>query len=214
MARATSHPDAEPRYTSVAILLHWLIAACLLFNLATGLTFDYMSKGLSGALVPIHISSGISVLALTVIRILWRLTHRPPPLSPMAGWEKGLARLVHLLFYFGMLAAPLTGWAMVSAHPAKPVAATRGAPAPKPSGMRVWGVIPLPKLAPIVRIGDQPDGAARLQETHEAFEGYHGTIGWILLGLLILHVGGALKHQLIDRRRELARMGLGWMPAA
>ena len=202
------------RYTTVAIWLHWLIAACILFNLATGLTFEYMSQGLFRTIIPIHISSGITVLALTVIRILWRLTHRPPPMLPMAGWEKGLAHAVHFLLYLGMLAAPLTGWALVSAHSDKPPAVAKPvapgvAPAPKPRQTMIWGVIPLPKIAPIVRIGDQPDGAAKLKEAHEMFEERHGLLGWILLGLFVLHVAGALKHQLVDRRRELARMGLG-----
>ena len=202
------------RYTTVAIWLHWLIAALILFNLATGLTFESMSQGLFRAIIPIHISSGITVLALTVIRIAWRLTHRPPPMLHMAAWERLLAHTVHFLFYLGMLAAPLTGWALVSAHAdqppavAKPVAAGV-APAPKPHRTMIWGVVPLPKIGPIVRIGDQPDGAAKLKEAHETFEARHSLLGWILLGLFVLHVAGALKHQLVDRRRELARMGLG-----
>lgn len=215
MARATWNAGAGLRYTNVAILLHWLIAAFLLFNLATGLTFELMSQGLFRAIIPVHISSGITVLALTLVRIVWRLTHRPPPMLPMAAWEKGLAHLVHFLFYLGMIAAPMTGWALVSAHSSKPAAAPPAAPgtapatAPKPRQTMVWGVIPLPKIAPIARLGDGPDGEAKIKEAHETFEARHGLIGWILLGLLVLHVGGALKHQLVDRRRELARMGLG-----
>lgn len=209
--------DRQRRYTSVAIWLHWLIAGFLLFNLATGLTFSRMSDATFGALIPFHISSGITVLALTVLRILWRLTHRPPPMLPMPAWQKGLAHAVYLLFYVGMLAAPLTGWALVSAHPDNPAPAPATskpvspglAPAPKPHQTLIWGVVPLPKLAPITRIGDEPGGAAKLKAVHEQFEGRHETIGWILLGLFVLHVCGALKHQLIDRRRELARMGLG-----
>lgn len=189
------------RYTTVAILLHWAIAALILFNLATGLTFESMSEGTFRTLVPIHISSGITILALTAVRIAWRLTHRPPPMVAMPAWQKLLAKTVYLLFYVGMVAAPLTGWALVSAH--------ADAPGTAPHRTMVWGMVPLPKLAPIVRIGEQPDGAAKLKDAHEMFESRHGTIGWILLGLLVLHVSGALKHQLIDRRRELARMGIG-----
>ena len=213
--RAEWRPEMGLRYTQVAIILHWAIAAFLIFNLATGLTFEYMSEGLFGSLIGIHISSGITVLALTMLRIIWRLTHRPPPMLPMPAWQKLLANTVYLLFYVGMIAAPMTGWALISAHADKaPPAAAKPiapgvAPVPKPHRTLIWGVVPLPKIAAISHIGDQPGGAAKLKEAHEQFEGRHGTIGWILLGLLVLHVSGALKHQLIDRRRELARMGLG-----
>ena len=73
----------------------------------------------------------------------------------------------------------------------------------------IWGLFELPKLSPIVHIADQPDGAAKIKEAHELFEERHETMGLIFLGLLILHLAGALKHQFIDKERELARMGLG-----
>ena len=212
--RAEWHMDGRGlRYTSVAIVLHWAIAALIIFNLATGLTFDFMSRATLLALVPFHISSGITVLALTVIRILWRLTHRPPPMLPMPAWQKVLANTVYLLFYLAMIAAPMTGWALISAQADKAQAAAGPPPAPgaqpKPHRTMIWGVVPLPKLAPIVHQGEGPGGEAKLKEVHETLEARHGTIGWILLGLLVLHVAGALKHQLVDRRRELARMGVG-----
>ncbi|MBV9841482.1 MAG: cytochrome b [Sphingomonadaceae bacterium] len=210
------------RYSNVAIALHWAIVALILFNLATGLLFDDMGKAMRSALIAPHISSGITVLALTAIRIGWRLTHRPPPYLPMAAWEKALAKTVHVLLYLAMLGMPLSGWAMISAHAdSPPVAKGTAAPTPvdQPPGARpappphkptmIWGVIPLPKIAPIVRIGDGRDGEAKLHEAHEFFESKHAIGGWVLLALLVLHVAGALKHQMVDRERELARMGLG-----
>ncbi len=196
------------RYTNVAILLHWAIAALILFNLTTGLTFEYMSEGLEDALVPFHISSGISVLALTIVRIGWRLTHRPPPLLPMAAWERGLAHAIHFLLYLAMIALPMTGWAMISAH-VSPPPPVQGAPAPPPHRPLIWGVLPLPKLAPIAKLGEGPGGETRLKETHETFETRHYYGGLVLLALFLLHVAGALKHQFVDRRREFGRMGVG-----
>jgi cytochrome b561 len=200
------------RYSTGAIILHWATAALILFNLTTGFFHHAVPK----AIWAFHVSSGITILALTVIRIAWRLTHRPPPMLPMAAWEKGLAHLVHFCFYLALLFAPLTGWAMVSAHPDKPPvaaaqaqAAPQPGPPPKPHQQMIWGVIPLPKLAPIVHIADQPNGQAKLHDAAELFEARHETMGWILLGLVVLHICGALKHQLVDRRRELARMGIG-----
>ena len=219
---AMTDEAARLRYSKGAIILHWAIAVLVLFNLCTGFFHDFVPK----AVFAFHISSGITILTLTVLRILWRLTHRPPPYLPMAPWEKGLAYVVHLLLYCAMLAAPLTGWAMISAHADKPpiaAALTDAAPQPGPPPKRrqtlIWGVFPLPKLAPITQIANQPDGQAKLKEAHELFEERHEAIGFIFLGLLILHIAGALKHQLIDKRRELARMGLGktepahWNPA-
>ncbi|WP_442678453.1 cytochrome b [Sphingomonas sp. ASY06-1R] len=199
------------RYSKVAIILHWAIAILILFNLATGFFGDAVPQ----AVFAFHISSGITILALTVIRIVWRLTHRPPPFLPMAAWERALAHIVHFCLYLVMLAAPLTGWAMVSAYVPKPQpgAAAPAATPSKPRPIMIWGVIPLPRIAPITRIADQPDGAAKLKEAHETFEARHETIGWIYIGLLLLHVAGALKHQFIDRRRQFARMGVGKTPA-
>jgi cytochrome b561 len=202
---------ARLRYSRGAIILHWTIAILVLYNLTTGLLHDTLPK----AAFQFHVSSGITILALTVLRIIWRLTHKPPPFLPMAKWEKGLAHFVHFFLYVAMLASPLTGWAMISASvpKTKPVIERVAQLAPagpaKPHKTMIWGVIPLPKLKPVANIGQGPDGPARLKETHEQFEDLHGTIGLIFLFLLILHIGGALKHQLIDRKRELARMGLG-----
>ncbi len=200
------------RYSNGAIFLHWAIAILILFNLFTGFFHHAVPK----AVFAFHISSGITILTLTLIRIVWRLTHKPPPFLPMAGCERGLAHVVHFLLYLAMLAAPLTGWAMVSAHADKPApaavtadAAPQPGPPPKKRQMMIWGVIPLPALSPIKQIANQPDGEAKIKEAHELFEARHETIGWIFIGLLVLHLAGALKHQLIDRRRELARMGMG-----
>jgi len=212
---------ARLRYSKGAIILHWTIAILILHNLFTGFFHDALPR----SWFQFHISSGVTILALTLVRIGWRLTHKPPPYLPMATWEKRLADVVHFLLYCAMLAAPLTGWAMISAHVDKPAPAVQaaGVPAPvagqapagptKPHKTMIWGLFELPKLSPIAHIADQPDGAARLKETHELYEGRHEMVGWIFLGLLILHLSGALKHQFIDRRRELGRMGVGRAPA-
>lgn len=229
--------SAQLRYTNVAIALHWLIAAFILYNLASGLLRPVLPRGF----FVFHISSGISILALTLVRIGWRLTHRPPPVLPMAAWEKGLAHLVHLLLYAAMLILPFSGWAMVSAnppagspgaawaadHPAepppsptlKPDTHARGGPAgegkgggqpPRRRGPTViWGVVPLPLIGSVNAIGRTPAGVPEQRALHERIERFHAIGGWVMLALLILHVAGALKHQLVDRQRELARMGLG-----
>ncbi|MEH3046842.1 cytochrome b [Sphingomonas adhaesiva] len=197
------------RYSNVAIVLHWAIAALILYNLATGLFGEWLPRGAFA----FHISSGITILVLTVVRIVWRLTHRPPPFLPMTGGERALAHGVHALLYVAMLALPLTGWAMVSANPpagsAGAAFAAQGKPASKRGPILIWNAIPLPLIAPINDIGRTPEGVPEQHELHERLETIHGLGGWLMLALLVLHVAGALKHQFIDRQRALARMGLG-----
>jgi len=101
------------RYSNVAIALHWAIAALILYNLTSGLLRPVLPRGF----FVFHVSSGITILVLTVVRIGWRLTHRAPPYLPMARWDKGLAHSVHFLLYAAMLFMPLSGWAMISANP-------------------------------------------------------------------------------------------------
>lgn len=186
---------AYQRYTNVAILLHWTIALLIIYNLVTGLLVDDVSKPVRAVMMPLHISSGITILVLSLGRIAWRLTHRPPPLNPiLPRYERILALTVHALFYVSMIVMPLIGWAIVSAHP------------PKPDGtITLWGALPWPVIGPIAHI--QP---AEVQKNwRHLFEDWHGDGGWIMLGLLALHLGGALKQQWIDKMPELQRMGLG-----
>ena len=68
------------------------------------------------AITQLHKSVGITILLLSLVRIAWRLTHRPPPEPPgLARWELALSKVTHLGFYFIMIAMPLTGWMIVSA---------------------------------------------------------------------------------------------------
>lgn len=193
----STHNDAMGktlRYTTVAIALHWVMALLILFNLSVGFFMEGFARPLKNVIVPLHISSGITVLALTLLRIAWRLAHRPPPLpAGMANWERVAAHTAHALLYVLMLVMTLTGWSIISAHPPNP----RGGP-------MLWGLVHLPPIPPISQIEPVAQKAA-----HERFVQWHSWAGWVLLGLLALHICAALKHQLIDRQSELARMGLG-----
>jgi cytochrome b561 len=187
----TSHAH---RYTTVAIALHWSIAALILLNLGTGFVMEGLPKPWKAVVVPFHISSGITILALTVLRIVWRLTHRPPPLSAgLTRWERVAAHTAHSLLYVLMVAMPLIGWSIISAHPPRAEGAAS-----------IWGLLRLPAIAPISNLADSAQKAA-----HGVFVNAHAVGGWILVGVLVLHVAGALKHQWFDREPELARMGIG-----
>jgi len=184
----------EHRYSTGAIVLHWAIAALIVFNLAIGLVMEGLQRPWKDVVVPLHISCGITILGLSVLRVLWRLTHRPPPLLPdMARWERAAAHTADALLYVLMLLMPVLGWSIISAHPHRPQGAAM-----------IWGVLRLPAIAPISHLPEAPQKAA-----HEWFVDAHSVGGWILIGLLVLHVAGALKHQWYDRHTELARMGIG-----
>jgi cytochrome b561 len=189
----TNVPD-KFRYTTVAIALHWAIAAFIIFNLGLGFVMEGLAPELKRTVIPLHVSSGITVLLLTVLRIAWRLTHRPPPFSAgLMPWERVAANLAHGFLYFMTLAMPLTGWSIISANP----------PRPGPGGA-IWGLLPLPSIAVLSRL------EAVLQKTvHDSFVEAHAIGAWILLALLFIHVAAALKHQFYDRHAEFARMGVG-----
>lgn len=89
---------SHQRYTIVAIALQWTIALLIFFNLSLGFFMEGFEPQLRGIVVPLHISSGLSVLILTAIRVAWRLTHPPPPLADgLKRWERTAAHVVHRL---------------------------------------------------------------------------------------------------------------------
>ena len=106
------------RYSRVAIILHWTIAGLIIFNLAIGFVMEGFPMPARFIAVLAHVSSGMTVLALSVVRLIWWMTHEPPPHLPsLKFWEHRLARAAHVALYVAMVGMPLTGWAIVSAHP-------------------------------------------------------------------------------------------------
>jgi len=109
------------RYTKVAIALHWLIALLIIGQLAGGKIMMAMDGSpLKFELFQLHKSFGIIILLLSVLRLLWRLTHKAPALPKhMPKHERLAAKVSHIGFYGLMIGIPLAGWAMVSAAPIK-----------------------------------------------------------------------------------------------
>ena len=178
------------RYSSVAIALHWLIALSILFQIMLGWRMDDDSKSASVYLVyQLHKSVGITILLLSLARLVWRLTHPAPPLpAHLRPWERGLAHLTHIGFYAIMIGLPVTGWIMVSASRTN-------------IPTLLFGVVPWPHLPGIPELA-----AAPKHIWHQIGELGHGLLAKLTYLLLILHVGGALKHQIIDRDSTLSRM--------
>jgi cytochrome b561 len=186
--------DHGERYTTVAIVLHWVIALLILSNIATGFVMEGLGPEWKPAVLAFHFSSGITVLALSLVRIAWRLTHRPPEFpAGFKVWERRAAHGAHALLYVLMIVMPILGWSIISAHPPRPQGAAT-----------LWGFLRLPALSPISHLAEPAQKAA-----HGAFVAAHSAGAWILAGLLVLHVAGALKHQWFDRHPVLARLGVG-----
>lgn len=184
------------RYSSGAILLHWLMALMIVGQIAAGVWMNEAihepdTKALAFKVYQLHKSIGLTVLLLTLLRLLWRFTHRPPALpAHMKNWERMLARFSHVGFYLLMLAVPLSGWAMVSASPF-------GLPT------IYFGLFEWPHIGPLAALADKPAAEHLFKEMHEVLA--FGTVA-----LLVLHIGGALKHHFIDKDDVLARM-LPWV---
>jgi cytochrome b561 len=177
-------PMTSPaRYSPVAIALHWLLAIAIVGAFCVGLYMaDLPFSPLRLKLYNWHKWAGVTILALSALRLLWRLTHRPPADLPMPAWQARAAHLTHGLLYLLFFAVPLAGWAYSSAA---------GFPI-------VWfGVLPLPDFVP------------RDKALAETFKMLHQFAAYGLALLVLAHLGAALKHHFIDRDGLLARMGVG-----
>jgi cytochrome b561 len=188
---ARSADSAPRRYSLTAIWLHWLIACLIVANTAVALAVDYWPDDWVRPVIDTHKSIGITVLALVLMRILWRATHPPPPLPlTYRGLERVASHGAHGVLYLLILALPLTGWMHDSAW-------KEGATHP----VRLFWLVPWPRIAVIA--GLEPGPKERM---HDLFFSMHAACAYALYALLALHIAAALKHEFVDRERELARM--------
>jgi len=161
---------------------HWSIA--LLIMLAASLAlFRESFASVAAEMISTHKMVGLAILILSLGRLAWRLTHRPPPFLPTVGrWEGRAAHTVHALLYIFMIAVPVAGWIFTSA-----------APHGSPVDYAGWNSVPRLPLSPDRTIS---------WFWHEV----HELMGFALIGLFFLHIAGALKHQFFGNDDELSRM--------
>jgi cytochrome b561 len=192
------------KYNGVAMTLHWLIAFAIAGLIAGGWwAGDILHSDRPPAeklaaydLLQVHKSIGLSVLVLSVFRLVWRLIN-PPPAPPigMPGWQRAASGLVHLLFYGVMIATPLLGWAYVSSGWSAPAERFFQVPT-------LWfKLFEVPHIPLIADAGEE----ARKSIGNVAYF-LHSKMAWVAIGLLVLHVGAALKHHIVDRDDVLSRM--------
>lgn len=170
------------RYTATAITLHWLIALLLLGQFAFGLLLADIPRGTParGIYVNLHKSSGILIGLLILLRVAWRLTHKPPPLpATMPAWQRHAARLSHIVLYLCMVALPLSGYlgANFSRHGIKFFNLVHWQP---------WG----------------PDD----KTWYALFNQIHHLAALLLAVFVALHLLAVAKHMLIDRDGLILRM--------
>ena len=173
---------ARSSYSRTAIALHWVLALLILATIPLGLYGASSESAGAQSATNTHKSIGILILALTLVRLGWRLTHTPPALpAQMAPILRLLARVSHTLFYVLLLILPLSGWWMSSAVPQR-----------HPFG---FGLFDIPFL-PV------PRGFASAGPAHFV----HVNLGFLMIGLVALHIAAALKHHFIDKDDVLGRM--------
>ena len=189
-------------YTKTAKVLHWLIAIGIFGMFALGwfmselpkeapkqMAYDLFNLGiytwnLTEEISPrtfyfnLHKSIGVTIFALILIRILWRITHRPPALlASYKAWESKLASGAHHLLYLLMVALPVSGVIMATYSK---------------YGIKWFGI-------PFIKGLDN-------NPMRELFKDVHEIIGLIILLVIIVHILGALKHKFIDKDDTLKRM--------
>jgi len=185
-AMSTELP-ATHRYHAVSIVLHWVLGIALVSIFCFGIYMADLPFSPSRLkLFNWHKWAGISILALSALRLLWRATHPAPPLpakieQAMPAWQLKVHHATHMALYALFFVVPLVGWAYTSAA---------GFP------VVLFGQFPLPDL-----IGPDKALAALIKPWHQI-----SAYGLALLAAL--HIAAALKHQLIDRDGLLKRMSL------
>ncbi|MFA9216775.1 MAG: cytochrome b [Sphingomonadaceae bacterium] len=179
----TTTPGQSASYGRTAVALHWIIALLIVIAFAVGLTMvDLPLSPQKAKVFAYHKWIGITVLALVLVRVVWRATHAVPAELPMPGWQLLAARATHVLLYLLMVAIPLVGWLYTSA-----------------AGFPVvyFKLVQLPDL-----VGKDKELALLLKLVHKV-------LAWSLSGVVALHVAAALKHHFINRDATLKRM-LAW----
>lgn len=181
--------NSSLRFGLVAVSLHWLIAGLFLAMVAIGfvMTNLALTDPRTFPLYQLHKSIGVTIFALVVLRLLWRLSGKVPPLpATLKPWERAAAHLTHYGLYAALLLMPLTGWITVSASP-------YGIPT------ILYGYLKLPHLGFVVT-------SAHKAAIETAASWAHWGLAWTALALVFLHIAAALKHRLVLKDDVLARM--------
>jgi cytochrome b561 len=168
------------QYGTTAKVFHWLIVGLLIVQYLIGWLMPDIHRGdRPGTPMTFHVSVGIAILALIVLRLVWRLTHPVAPESSLQPWQRLTSEAVHWMLYALVLATTITGWLFAS---------FRG------WSLQFFYLAPLPMLA--------SDNAA----AGKFIDGWHQAMEWTLLAFIGIHVAAAVAHVFIYRNRIMQRM--------
>ncbi len=170
----------SPGYGAVAKSLHWLVVILLVAQYIVGWTMPHVGRNtLPVGLIFWHVTIGMTLLAVIVLRFGWKLIHPVAPYPGLPRWQNRLASALHGILYLALVAHILMGWANASA---------------RAWNVDILGILPMPWIMP---------AASR---TGMALGDIHNTFAWTLLALIVLHVAAALYHYVVRRDRVLQRM--------
>lgn len=174
------------RYNAIAILLHWVIFVLLVVTVAIGWRAEDLDKAARLQAMQFHKSFGLTILLLSVFRLVWRHINPPPaPPSNMSARDLLIMKLTHIAFYGLMIGIPLLGWLLISTSSYK-------------FPTMFWGLFEWPAF-PLSELGFS-------KALHEIAEFLHSKFVWLGIVLMVLHVAAALKHQFVDKDGILGRM--------
>ncbi len=168
-------------YTRTAMILHWLVALLIFIAFPLGIYMHELALSPTKLkLYSYHKWLGVTVFTLSLLRLLWRIRHQPPPLpASITRWQQRAARIAHYLLYALLIAVPVSGWLMSSAKGVQ----------------TVWfGLLPLPDMVP------------RDKALGELLNTVHWGMNITLLTLVVVHLLAGLKHHFIDGDKIMSRM--------
>jgi cytochrome b561 len=168
-------------YSAASKWLHWITAACIFFQLPSGVALDHLPEGIvQNTFYDLHRSFGFVVLCLAALRVLTRLYYgAPATYGGLTPFERVASLGAHRALYILLFVTPLLGWAATSAYPVT---------------ISVFWLFDLPPLA-------MPD-----ESLSKSLFKAHKIAAFAMAGVLVAHIGGALMHRLIRRDGVMARM--------
>ena len=170
------------RYTTTAIVFHWIVAILALTMIGLGLYMTDVPKGSPNRAFyfNLHKSIGLTTALLVIMRLWWRVKNPPPPLpASMPDWEIQAAKISHALLYMCLIVMPLSGFAATQFTK---------------YGVNYFGLFKIPPMGSENKV------------VYDLLQGIHGVTATLLIALVVIHVLAAFKHLLINRDKVFQRM--------
>ncbi len=174
--------DDTHRYTTAAILLHWVVALLAFTLIGLGLYMTDIPRGTPerAFFYNLHKSIGLTTAILVILRLWWRVKNPPPPLpASVPGWQIQASKVSHALLYLCLIVMPLSGFSASQFTK---------------YGVTYFGLFKIPPMG------------IENKEIYDFLQGIHGVTAALLITLVVIHVAAALKHLLADRDRVFQRM--------